>query len=139
MTQRLDLGDARLDADHAQLERLIDGLASAAAAQRLDAFDALEAHAASHFALEDEEIREMKDGNATCHLDEHAAVLRSLREVREIIAPDPGNQAAGALLSRLTAELRRWLPEHVLSMDASVAHTRTRRRLGGVPVVLTRR
>ena len=42
-------------------------------------------------------------------------------------------------LARLTAELRRWLPEHVTAMDAGVAHTRTRSRLGGAPVVLTRR
>ena len=34
---------------------------------------------------------------------------------------------------------RRWLPEHVTAMDAGVAHTRTRSRLGGAPVVLTRR
>lgn len=133
------LGDPRLDDDHQELERLIDAVADAAADALLAAFDAMHAHAAQHFATEDEELREMKDGNATCHLDEHAAVLKSFGEVREVIGTDPGSAVAERLITSLVLELRRWLPEHVQAMDAAVAHSRTRRRLGGAPVVIAGR
>lgn len=105
----------------------------------LASLDALQAHASEHFALEDQELRQMRDGNASCHLDEHAAVLKSMDEVRGIVAAGPDSTESAHLVARLTAELRRWLPEHVTAMDAGVAHTRTRSRLGGAPVVLTRR
>jgi predicted AAA+ superfamily ATPase len=51
----------------------------------LASLDALQAHASEHFALEDQELRQMRDGNAE-HLDEHAAVLKSMDEVRGIVA-----------------------------------------------------
>lgn len=128
MTEAPALGDPTLDADHAKLADLVDRLAAAKGADVLASLDALQAHASEHFALEDQELRQMRDGNASCHLDEHAAVLKSMDEVRGIVAAGPDS-----------VELRRWLPEHVTAMDAGVAHTRTRSRLGGAPVVLTRR
>ena len=165
MTEAPALGDPTLDADHAKLADLVDRLAAAKGADVLASLDALQAHASEHFALEDQELRQMRDGNASCHLDEHAAVLKSMDEVRGIVAAGPDSTESAHLVARLTAELmaldpkqhakmrpypplntlhvtaelRRWLPEHVTAMDAGVAHTRTRSRLGGAPVVLTRR
>ena len=139
MTEAPALGDPTLDADHAKLADLVDRLAAAKGADVLASLDALQAHASEHFALEDQELRQMRDGNASCHLDEHAAVLKSMDEVRGIVAAGPDSTESAHLVARLTAELRRWLLEHVTAMDAGVAHTRTRSRLGGAPVVLTRR
>ena len=82
----------------------------------LASLDALQAHASEHFALEDQELRQMRDGNASCHLDEHAAVLKSMDEVRGIVAAGPDSTESAHLVARLTAELRRWLPEHVTAM-----------------------
>jgi hemerythrin len=89
--------------------------------------------------MEDQDLHDMKDGNATCHIDEHAAVLKSLEEVCVHVAPDPASARSRDMLVRLVAELRRWLPVHVLEMDAAVASSRTRKRLGGAPIVLNLR
>lgn len=139
MTQAPELGDPSLDADHAKLAHLVEALAGASAESVLAALDALRAHAAVHFAVEDQELREMKDGNASCHLDEHAAVLKSLDEVGRIVTTDPASRDSQVLVDRLVGELRRWLPEHVQAMDAGVANFRSKRRLGGSPLMIARR
>jgi hemerythrin len=136
MPNSLALGDPKLDADHDELLRLIERLAGASPDGVVDALRALQAHATDHFGIEDEHLRIMKDGNAACHIDEHAAVLNSLEEVCQAVAPDPGSERSQDILVRLVKELRRWLPEHVLEMDAAVATARTKQRLGGAPVVL---
>ena len=109
MTEAPALGDPTLDADHAKLADLVDRLAAAKGADVLASLDALQAHASEHFALEDQELRQMRDGNASCHLDEHAAVLKSMDEVRGIVAAGPDSTESAHLVARLTAELRRWL------------------------------
>ncbi|MFC5498717.1 hemerythrin domain-containing protein [Caenimonas terrae] len=132
----LTLGDPLLDQEHAELQRLIDVLQAAPPDAALAALDALKAHAALHFGQEDGDLRRLGGANATCHLDEHAAVLRSLDEVRAVLErPQP----PADLVGRLAAELSRWLPEHVQAMDAGIASVRTRERFGGAPVQLTRR
>jgi hemerythrin-like metal-binding protein len=132
----LTLGDPVLDREHAELQRLIDALHDARPDAALSALDALKAHATSHFGQEDVDLRRLGGANATCHLDEHAAVLRSLDEVRAVLErPQP----PAGVVARLAAELTRWLPEHVQAMDASIASVRTKERFGGVPVQLTRR
>jgi hemerythrin len=136
MSQSLALGDPKLDSDHDELNRLIERLAEAPPEQAVDALQALRAHATEHFTMEDHDLRDMKDGNATCHIDEHAAVLKSLGEVAEHVAPEPASARSRDMLVRLVAELRRWLPVHVLEMDAGVASSRTKKRLGGAPIVL---
>ena len=132
----LSLGDPVLDREHAELQRLIDALQHAPPAASLAALAALKAHADFHFGKEDEDLRRLGGANATCHLDEHAAVLRSLDEVREVLVR---SQAPAGLVERLTAELVRWLPEHVQAMDASIASVRSKERFGGAPIQITRR
>lgn len=135
-TTPLTLGDPVLDQEHAELQRLIEALRNAPASEWIAALDALKLHAAKHFALEDGELRRLGGANATCHLDEHAAVLRSLDEVREVLAqPEPPPD----MIPRLVTELMRWLPEHVLEMDAGIASVRTKERFGGSPIQITRR
>jgi hemerythrin len=136
MSQSLALGDPKLDADHEELLRLIEQLAAAPPERVVQALRALQAHATEHFTMEDIDLRDMKDGNATCHIDEHAAVLKSLEEVCVQAAPEPASERSQDMLVRLVAELRRWLPVHVLEMDAAVASSRTKKRLGGAPIVL---
>jgi hemerythrin len=132
----LTLGDPALDEEHAQLQRLIDDLLQAPASGAVAALDALKAHAEKHFALEDADLRRIANPNASCHLDEHAAVLRSLDEVRAILLrPEP---PPPQLVLRLALELTRWLPEHVQQMDAGIASVRTKERFGGVPIQITR-
>ena len=127
----LRLGDPRLDAEHGEFARLSQRLLVATAEQALAALDALEAHALNHFTAEDADLRRIGGANATCHLDEHAAVLKSLGEVREVLKrPQPPVD----LHRRLALQLMDWLPEHVQAMDAGLAVVRTQERLGGAPV-----
>lgn len=136
----LNLGDAALDRDHRRLHELILHLLEAPPAGAVAALDALRAHAQQHFQVEDVDLRIIKDGNASCHIDEHAAVLKSLDEVRDVLTGD--QIAAGAkerLVRRLATQLLGWLPEHVREMDAGVATHRVRQRTGGAPVQITRR
>lgn len=136
----LIVGDPAMDRDHATLHALIAALPAAAPEAMMEALDALRSHAAQHFASEDADLRRIGDPNASCHLDEHAAVLASLQEVRAVLA-DASVEAAAKerLVRRLATQLADWLPEHVQVMDAGVAATRTRERLGGVPVLISRR
>ena len=132
----LALGDPALDQDHLELQRLIEALQRAPAADVPGVMEALQAHAAKHFELEDSELRRLGGANAQCHLDEHAAVLRSLAEVRAaLVQPEQPPD----MIRRLVQELLRWLPEHVQAMDAGIATVRTQERLGGAPIQITRR
>ncbi|WP_439590255.1 bacteriohemerythrin [Hydrogenophaga sp.] len=139
MTSSLNLGDPVLDEDHARLLHLADQLLKAPSGGAVPSLEALRAHAAEHFAVEDLELHTMQDGNTQCHLDEHAAVLRSLDEVREVLLQEgTPTEAKDSLVRRLATQLREWLPEHVQAMDAGVATHRMRRRFGGAPVKISR-
>jgi len=134
------LGDAQLDAEHGELQRLAEALRAAPPQQLVAALDAVRAQVATHFEGEDRDLRRLGGHNAECHLDEHAAVLNSLYEVREILAdPTVADHAKQHLAQRLAAQLLQWLPEHVDQMDAGVAAVRDRERLGGTRVQITPR
>jgi hemerythrin-like metal-binding protein len=137
----LTLGDPRLDQDHEELRRLTQQLeASRNKDEVLAALDALAQHATTHFAVEDEDLRTMKgNDDAQCHLDEHAAVLKSLDEVKDWITQNDDVVKMVNLVQSLCAELNRWLPEHVQYMDAAIAAYRTKNRFGGVPILFPSR
>jgi hemerythrin len=68
-----------------------------------------------------------------CHVDEHNAVMKSLREVDALVSDNRPK-----IIRSLAQELVRWFPGHADYMDASLAQWMAKRRLGGVPVVLRR-
>jgi hypothetical protein len=80
------VGDPALYAEHAEFHGHVLRLLHALRVDALAALDALQAHAREHFAAEDVDLRKMGSGNANRHLDEHAAVLKSLAEVRAVLA-----------------------------------------------------
>jgi hemerythrin len=134
------IGAPVLDEEHEELQRLTREMLASTGTATVAALTALRAHCTSHFAREDEVLRQMQGGNAHCHLDEHGAVLKSLDDVLAVLtqpASDPGS--AHQLAQRLATELLRWLPEHVQEMDSAVAMAMTRQRLGGAPVRIARR
>ncbi|WP_232077315.1 bacteriohemerythrin [Variovorax sp. PBL-E5] len=135
----LNLGDEGLDRDHAHLQDLILALLDSKPEEAADKLDRLRVHARAHFDREDADLRHLGGSNAICHLDEHAAVMKSLDEVWTIIRSD---EAASAVVERLakslSLELLRWLPEHVGEMDAGLAAERTQSRFGGAPVRIAR-
>jgi len=136
----MNLGDALLDREHAELFRLVGTLLDASGNEATAALDSLRTEMREHFGREDADLRRLGGNNAECHLDEHAAVLKSLDEVHSILG-DTATPAATAqrLVASLSLELLHWLPEHVSEMDANLAAVRSQSRFGGVPMRMVRR
>lgn len=130
------LGFAPLDRTHEDFYRVAFDLLRCTDASMMDAIDAFEAHAVEHFGQEEQWMRDTGYQGGECHVDEHAAVLASVREVRE--AASQGRIAA-PIVHSLAQHLFRWFPGHADYMDSALAAWMSQRRLGGQPVVLRRR
>ncbi len=93
----------------------------------------LQQHLQNHF---DEENRWMEENNypaKECHINEHAAVQKSVTDVLEEIA-----QKKFCNARRLADELANWFPGHATYLDSALAHWMCKISLGGKPVVLRR-
>ena len=127
------LGFAPMDDEHRELVRRLQALRHAdaeALAARLDEFTA---HARQHFAAEDAWMTDTAFPPRDCHMDEHAAVLNSLDEVRELVArgrTEPVPSLVTALLD--------WFPGHAHHLDSALAAWMCKRRFDARPLVLRR-
>lgn len=128
-----ELGFGAMDATHREFVLCVQALLSSTDAGLPMALDQFAAHAESHFAEERNWMQETAFPSAQCHLDEHAAVLKSVTEVQALVA-----QGRLPIARALAAELARWFPHHADSMDASLARWMTQQRLGGAPVLIRR-
>lgn len=90
-------------------------------------------HAERHFGEEDRWMEETVFPARKCHIDEHAAVLKSAREVQDLLA-----QGNTEICRRLARELANWFPGHADYLDSALAHWMCKLRLGGKPVVVRR-
>jgi hemerythrin len=97
------------------------------------ALDAFSTHAVVHFGDEDRLLVSTAYPASQCHLDEHAAVLRSLEDVRRALLG--GNTS---VVRGFAAELARWFPEHAAAMDHGLARWAEQQRLGGAPIAIRR-
>lgn len=129
----LVLGEAAIDREHGEFVELVNALAVAPDAQLPSLLARFRAHAEHHFGQEDALMREGYP-SAQCHLDEHAAVLNSVRQVQDLVGQ--GDLKVGR---RLVSELARWFPEHTQAMDRGLADWVTQRRLGGSRMTFRRR
>ena len=73
---------------------------------------------------------------AQCHIDEHDAVMKSVRQVQELFK-DTHDKRFEIGLS-LAEELVRWFPGHADYLDSALAQWMTKKSLGGAPVVIRR-
>lgn len=124
-----------MDRTHEAFYTVVLRLLTTDAADAPAAIAAFEAHAVEHFAQEDGWMRDTGFPAADCHIDEHAAVLASVREVRALLT---NGQAGPPLLHDLAQHLIDWFPGHADYLDAALAAWMSRRTLGGQPVVLRR-
>lgn len=69
-----------------------------------------------------------------CHVDEHNAVMASLRQVEAL-----NSDRKPEIIRSLARELVRWFPGHADYLDSALAQWMAKRRMGGVPVVLRRK
>lgn len=127
------LGYRPMDDTHREFVDLVDallGCEDAALAAHLQAFIA---HAESHFGAEDAWMEKTDFPARGCHVDEHAQVLASAREVLPLV--EGGNFE---IARRFAAELVRWFPGHADYLDSALAQWMVKKSHGGVPIVLRR-
>jgi hemerythrin len=127
------VGYAPMDETHREFVETVGGLLACGDAGLADALARFAAHARRHFEQEDAWMAASGFPGAECHVDEHAAVLKSVGEVQALVAC--GEFAYGRSLA---AELVRWFPSHADHLDSALAHWLVKRSTGGAPVVLRR-
>lgn len=132
-SDRYLLGFGEMDATHREFVDVVAALRNASDAGFLAALDVFIAHAQSHFGAEDQWMTETGFPPADCHMEEHAAVLKSAHEVRERVVLE--DYSVGRSFA---AELQRWFPGHADYLDSALAAWMVKRRHGGKPVVLKR-
>jgi hemerythrin len=122
------VGHVEMDMTHREFVGCVDALLRAPdddLAHRLEAFAG---HAKRHFAEEDEAMLRGAYNAGGCHIEEHAAVLKSLEEVRVDGRP--------AVIRAFARALAGWFPEHARVMDLGLARWLVQQRLGGAPVLV---
>lgn len=131
---QLLLGFAEIDAEHRTFVGHVRALQQARGAdevtQQLNSFAA---HARAHFNSEDQWMTSTDFPPRQCHIDEHAAVLKSVAEVQALVTA--GNTA---IVLSLADELARWFPGHAQHLDSALAAWLSKRRWNAAPVVLRR-
>jgi len=123
-----------MDETHQEFVECVHALLTVEDTRLEQALDSFTEHAHRHFGEEDVAMRDTAYGSAGCHIDEHAAVLKSASEVREMLAKGQTH-----VVRAFAQALADWFPEHVRVMDQGLARWLVQRQLGGSPLVLQRR
>ena len=132
-SDRLLLGFPAMDAEHRDFVERVHALQTAGTdtvAARLAEFAE---HAQRHFGNEDRWMTETNFPPRQCHMDEHAAVMKSVAEVQALVAA--GNTA---IVRSLADELARWFPGHADHLDSALAAWMSKQRWDARPVVIRR-
>lgn len=127
------LGHGPMDETHREFVDDVRALLTCEDAEFLPRFLAFIVHAERHFGEEDRWMTETDFPPRDCHIQEHAAVMSSVRQVLERVRA--GEVAEGR---RLAAALADWFPGHAFHLDSALSHWMVKRRHGGKPVVLRR-
>jgi len=127
------LGYDAMDSVHREFVDIVHALQSSPDENLARCLEAIAVHAESHFECEDRWMVESDFPARGCHIDEHAAVLASVEQVRLLLAEgniDP--------CRRLGDELARWFPSHADHLDSALSHWMCKQNYGGKPVVFRR-
>lgn len=127
------LGFGPMDTVHEEFVHILGKMQSAPDAELRMLLDQFTQHLTQHFDMENVWMLETDFPPRDCHMGEHAAVLESVQEVRELLA-----QGDVAICRELVAQLADWFPKHADQLDSALAHWMTKRQLGGKPVVMRR-
>lgn len=127
------LGYAPMDETHREFVDALDALLACEDGQLASRLEAFQRRADAHFAEENRWMEATDFPPAQCHIDEHAAVMKSLAWVLEAVKQ--GDLAEGRRLAQALAD---WFPGHAFHLDSALAHWMVKRAYGGKPVVLRR-
>ena len=127
------LGYTPIDEVHEEFVGLVGKMQAASDAELAALLAEFTRHCEQHFEMENRWMVETSFPPRDCHIDEHAAVLKSVREVQALLA-----QGHTGPCRRLAQELAQWFPGHADYLDSALAHWMCKQRLGGKPVVIRR-
>ncbi|WP_292934208.1 hemerythrin domain-containing protein [Noviherbaspirillum sp.] len=129
------LGHGPMDDTHEEFVHVVKALAACNAVTALGCLQAVEDHLLAHFEAEREWMVRTEYPNMDCHLDEHQKVLDTVLRVNQL-AKD--GQVGLRDVRRLAAALADWFPKHATYLDSALSAWISKRRHGGVPVILRR-
>lgn len=130
------LGYPQMDETHHEFVATVNAMLMASDEDFAKALDAFAEHAQRHFDQEAEWMKSTDFPATDCHIDEHDAVMKSVREVQELVKSGHEN---GINIGRgLAEELVRWFPGHADYLDSALAQWMVKRLFGGTPIVLRR-
>lgn len=132
--QAVVLGYAPMDDVHAEFADVVARADASDDADFMTCLDEVIRHLRSHFTTEDAWMLESDFPPKDCHMQEHAAVLRSADEICAL--PFERQVDVGRAFVR---ELAAWFPGHADYLDSALAAWMCKRAHGGKPVVLHRR
>lgn len=136
-TDAFKLGYEKMDDTHRDFVVKVDALLQAPDETLLARLDEFIAHAEAHFGEEAEWMNSTDFPPRQCHIDEHDAVMKSLREVQALLVL-ADNPRRFEITRSLAQELVRWFPGHADYLDSALAQWMVKRLYGGAPVVLRR-
>ncbi|NBX53528.1 MAG: hemerythrin [Betaproteobacteria bacterium] len=132
-TDKFILGYRPMDDMHQEFVEVVSKMLQASDKELAGALDEFAQHAKVHFDLENQLMEETQFPPRDCHIDEHAAVMKSVTEVIALV-----REGQFEIGRSLIAELVHWFPSHTDHLDSALAHWMCKRSLGGKPVVLRR-
>jgi hemerythrin len=133
-SDEFNLGYTPMDETHEEFVEIVGRMQQACEGDLPGLLAEMLAHAQVHFELENTWMRETGFPPRDCHIQEHDAVLASMREVAALM--EQGNlQVCRGLVDALAD----WFPGHATHLDSALAHWMFKRQHGGKPVVLRRR
>lgn len=127
------MGFGPMDDTHEEFVACVNAVLQAPDDRMLECMQALREHTESHFAAEDAWMTETEFPARECHMNEHAAVLKSVIEVQQLV--EQGNTEIARDLAR---ELARWFPGHTDYLDSALSHWMCKQTMGGKPVIIRR-
>lgn len=130
------LGFTQMDDVHKEFYKVALQLVVCTEATAASAIEEFEKHAISHFDQEDEWMRSTNFPPRDCHIDEHAAVLKSVGEVKAAVAE---GRAGADLVRDIGMHLFDWFPGHADYLDSALAAWMTKQTMGGKPIVIKRK
>ena len=127
------LGYGAMDATHREFVTIVDALLNCEDSRVAEHLESFAQHAERHFKDEDGWMERSGFPPRECHIDEHAAVLKSVYQVLEVVKA--GDFAEGR---RLATALADWFPGHAFHLDSALAQWMVKQSHGGKPVVIRR-
>ncbi|MDR5761017.1 hemerythrin domain-containing protein [Caballeronia sp. LZ035] len=127
------LGYEPMDDTHREFVECVGNLQQCADDDIPHRLDRLIEHLGAHFDEENTLMETTEFPPRACHVDEHAAVMRSATDIRKLV--DEGDRFH---VRRFAEALAEWFPGHATHLDSALAHWLVKRQHGGKPVVFRR-